>query len=129
MSADLQKAKEATIRWLAIYNTGDLIQIDKGAEEIFAADAILHNPPAPNLAPGAAGVKQFLRELYKDHTGIHMTIDDMFGEGDRLAGRYTWQAMSKSTGKKVTLLVLDVSRWAGGKIVEYWQIASPAKEA
>jgi predicted SnoaL-like aldol condensation-catalyzing enzyme len=128
MSADLQKAKEATIRCFDNINSGDMSEMEKWIDEWYAQDAVIHYPPAPNLAPGAAGVKQFMHQLFRDHTGIHITLDDMFGEGDRLACRYTWQGTNKSTGKRGTLPLLSISRYAGGKIVEEWEVAGPAKE-
>ena len=132
MSADLKKMKEDTVRWFELFNrafkAGDLGQIDKVIDEQYAPNVVLHFPPAPNLAPGAAGVKQFVRQLLNDFTNVHVKLEGMFGEGDMLATRYTWQATNKSTGKKSTLPLLNIGRWDGGKIVEEWELAGPSKE-
>jgi predicted SnoaL-like aldol condensation-catalyzing enzyme len=128
MSADLKKMKEDVIHSFELINTGDLMQVDKAIDEMYAPDAVLHYPHAPNLPPGAAGIKQFTHQLYKDFTNIHLMLDDMFGEGDELACRYTWQATNASTGKKTNLPLLNIGRWDGGKIVEEWEVAGPSTD-
>jgi len=57
----------------------------------------------------------------------HITVHEMVMEGDLTAFRWTWQAKHTGqspdlpippTGKEVTLVGCNVSRWAGGKIME-----------
>ncbi len=128
MSTDLKRMKEDTTRYMDIVNQGDLGRIDKAIDEFYAPDVVLHYPPAPNLAPGAAGVKQFVHMLFTDFTDIHVKLDSMFGEGDEAACRYTWQATNVKTGKRTTLPLLNISRWDGGRIVDEWEVAGPSKE-
>jgi predicted ester cyclase len=128
MTTDLKKAKEDTIRWFDIFNSGDLSKMDKGIEEWYASDVVRHYQSDPNLAKGASGVKQFVHQLFKDFANNRITLESLFGEGDQLACRYTWQATNKSTGKRVTLPLLNISRYANGKIVEEWEVAGPGTE-
>jgi hypothetical protein len=128
MSADQQEMRDVTMRFFGAINTGNLGQIDKAVDEIYAPDVVLHYPPMPDLAPGSAGIKQFLHGMFTNYSHIHIDLDGIFGEGDNLAQRYTWQATNVSTGKRTILPLVNIGRWAEGKIVEEWEVGGPAKE-
>ena len=60
---------------------------------------------------------------------LHMTIDDMVAEGDRVAYRWTVRGTHRGahtqlgiapTGKQVTGWGMSIDRIVGGKIVETW---------
>jgi predicted ester cyclase len=59
---------------------------------------------------------------------IHITIDDMLAEGDKVACRSTWRGTHKGemrgiapTGKQVTVTGIVISHGVGGKEVEVWE--------
>ena len=69
--------------------------------------------------------KQKESEWYDAFPDMHVTIDDMVAEGDKVATRTTWTATHKGefmgvppTNKKVTFSLIVIDRFAGGKIVE-----------
>jgi len=69
--------------------------------------------------------KQKESEWYDAFPDMHVTIDDMVAEGDKVAVRTTWTGTHKGeimgippTNKKVTISLITISRIAGGKIVE-----------
>ena len=58
---------------------------------------------------------------------LHLTIEDMFGEGDRVVGRYTYRGTHKGdfmgippTGKQVAVTGISIMRVANGKFLEEW---------
>jgi predicted ester cyclase len=64
-------------------------------------------------------------EMYDAFPDMHVTIDDMVAEGDKVAARTTWTGTHKGefmgvppTNKKVTFSLIVIDRFAGGKIVE-----------
>jgi predicted ester cyclase len=64
-------------------------------------------------------------EWYDAFPDMHVTIDDMVAEGDKVAARVTMTGTHKGeimgippTNKKVTFSLIVISRFAGGKIVE-----------
>ncbi len=66
-----------------------------------------------------------MSELYSAFPDIHLTIDDMVAEGDKVAVRITMTGTHKGefmgippTNKKVTIWAINIYRIAGGKIVE-----------
>lgn len=73
-------------------------------------------------------VKQFVRQVLQDLPDIHITLEDLFGQGDRLTERLTIRATRASTGKRVSFAVINISRYTGDKLAETWQLAGPVEE-
>jgi hypothetical protein len=75
--------------------------------------------------PDLKDFKQMESEMYDAFPDMHVTIDDMVAEGDKVAARTTWTGTHKGefmgvppTNKKVTFSLIVINRFAGGKIVE-----------
>jgi predicted ester cyclase len=69
--------------------------------------------------------KRMESEWYDAFPDMHVTIDDMVAEGDKVAARVTMTGTHKGeimgippTNKKVTVSLIVIDRFAGGKIVE-----------
>ena len=125
MSAEQNKA--AIRRQLEAFETGDVSILEKLADELYAADYVLHDPDYPDLPRGPEGVKQFVRGALQNMPGVHVTIEDMVAEGDRVATRFTVHGTNVSTGKPMRMLVMSISRFVGNKIAEEWQLGVPAQ--
>jgi predicted ester cyclase len=75
--------------------------------------------------PDLKDFKQMESEMFDAFPDMHVTLDDMVAEGDKVATRTTWTGTHKGefmgvppTNKKVTFSLIVISRYAGGKIVE-----------
>ena len=117
-------------RWVEEMNKGKAAALAV-MDEILATDFVAH---------GALG--DFDLENYKQHgdeywdafSDIHMTIDDIVAEGDKIAVRWTWTGTHKGelmgippTGKKGSASLIDIVRIVGGKVVERWGIMDQAE--
>ena len=58
---------------------------------------------------------------------LHLTVDDMTAEGNKVVARWTAKGTHKGklrniapTGKQVTLTGIAIYRFAGGKMEELW---------
>jgi steroid delta-isomerase-like uncharacterized protein len=92
------------------------------ADELMAADAVVHEP----VVGGPAGLKAFAREFRNAFPDWHSTVEEMVVEGDRVAERWTGRGTHKGelqgippTGKHVTVPGVVFYRIEGGKIVEF----------
>ena len=100
---------------------------DLGAlDEIVAPDLVDHSP-VPGQPEGVEGVRHVLRGLHAGYSDLQITIDDLFGEGDRVAARWTLRGTHSGsifseapTGSPVENGILVVFRVANGKITERW---------
>ena len=105
-----------------VFNKGDLAAVDT-----FLDTNYIEHAGAPGLAPGPEGFKQLLTIFDTAFPGIHMTIEDLVAEGDRVVGRFTARGTHQGeffgippAGKQVTLTAINIYRIAGGKIAERW---------
>src|SRR5262245_19594497 len=93
------------------------------ADEIVAADFAINGQPI-----GREGIKQaaaWVRSIFPD---LHVTIEDVVAEGDRVVTRFSARATHRGelmgvppTGKTATLAGVHVDRIADGRIVERWE--------
>ena len=113
-------------RWMDAFNEHDLAQLDRLADELYTNDYILHDPGFPALPPGPAGVKQFVHDVLSSSSDFQITVEDLVAEGDRVVCRFEVRSTDALTGKPTRTLVMGISRFAGGKIAEEWQLSVPA---
>jgi steroid delta-isomerase-like uncharacterized protein len=106
-----------------IFNRGNLAVID----ELVSPDFVERELLPPGTPAGREGVKQLTVMFRSAFPDFKVTIDDAIGEGDRVVIRETWTGTQRgefmgipSTGKHVSFGVIDILRFAGGKIVEHW---------
>ncbi len=94
------------------------------ADKFFAADLVNHDPAAPNVT-GLEGLKAYAGMLFAAFPDFHVVLDDMVGEGDKVAKLWTLHGTQQGefqgippTGKAVTMTGATLYRIAEGKIVE-----------
>ena len=123
MSARENKARQRRV-WEEVFNKGNLAIIP----ELFAPNYVYHGPMGIE-AKGPEGFKQLVTMFRAAFPDIHVTIDDMVAEGDKVVSRFTFTATHKGewmgvapTGKQVTLSGILIDRWVGGKEVEAWSV-------
>ncbi len=96
-------------------------------DELVGVNFVDHNPPAPDLPPGPEGVKQTLGLFRSALPDMHVTVEDIIAEGDKVVARITMSGTHRGelmgvapTGKQITLGLIDIVRFDGGKLVERW---------
>ena len=105
-----------------VWDGGDEAALD----ELFAEDAVDHGA-IPGQPPGREGHKYQLNLFRTAFPDLHVTSEDIFSEGDKVAYRWTGRGTHQGelmgiapTGKEVTFRGIDVLRIAEGKVVERW---------
>jgi steroid delta-isomerase-like uncharacterized protein len=122
----MSEANQALVRrWFnEVWNQGREDTID----ELFAANGVgygLGDTEAPIRGP--AGFKPFVANLRGALPDIHMQIEDMVAEGDRVTVRITVDGTHKgdqlgvpASGRRVQIQGMVMVRIANGQIVEGW---------
>jgi steroid delta-isomerase-like uncharacterized protein len=74
-------------------------------------------------------LKQYMKALPVAFPDQVFSVKDVFAEGDKVAVRYTWQGTHNGsyrgiapTGKKVSLVFLQIHRISNGKCAETWEV-------
>ena len=97
------------------WNAGDL----DGYLALYAGDVFLHSVP-PDFPPGVEGVKRMYSGMWASHPGSTIEIEDLFGEGDKVACRYKVRAAHQATREEVAFRGLTILHFSGGRCVERW---------
>ena len=95
-------------------------------DETFAADLIFHGGSGREFH-GLKDFKQYQSGFYDAFPDNHATIEDLLVDGDKAIVRYSITGTHKGqftgippTNKKLAMWIIEIDRFAGGKIVEGW---------
>jgi hypothetical protein len=66
------------------------------------------------------GLRQRIVVFGQIYQNVRFSIEDQITEGDKVATRLTAMAKRSADGQEVVLYGLNISRIAGGKIIEEW---------
>jgi predicted ester cyclase len=77
---------------------------------------------------GVEGDEKMMTGMYASMPDLHLTIEDIIAEGDKVVCRNIWRWTDKSSGKKMQFHGFVLWRFEGGKIAERWAtVTSPAE--
>jgi steroid delta-isomerase-like uncharacterized protein len=98
------------------------------ADEIVARNFLLHSPTRPEPFEGPEAFKGFVSDLRRGFPDLHVTIDQIIGEGEIVSIRshITGTHLGKyrgipPTGRKIAQTQLHMFRVLDGQIHETWQ--------
>ena len=87
----------------------------------FAANFVDHGADVPpGMPPGPAGAIAYVGGTLKKFPDLHVTIEDMIAEEDRVVVRNHWTATDTLAGKKLEFRGIVIWRIAARQIVERW---------
>jgi predicted ester cyclase len=95
---------------------------------VVGADIVDHSP-VPGQPPGLAGIVFWMRGIHAGLSGLTGSVEDTVAEGDKVAGRVTWQGTHSgpfmglaATGKPVTVAAIHILRFEDGLAVDWWGV-------
>lgn len=106
-----------------MYNTGMNGSGWALAEEIYTADAVFHQPGFPQVTDAESLIAELTFESEVLNDNFHMTLDDAFGSGDEVVGRFTVTAdfvLGVPEPMPYVHPLIVVFRFENGKIAEEW---------
>jgi len=87
----------------------------------FAPDFVDHGADVPpGMPPGPAGAIQYVDGALKRFPDMHVAIEDMIAEDDKVVVRNHWTATDSDSGNKIEFCGIVIWRIANRKIVERW---------
>lgn len=106
------------------FSGGDLSVVD----DVFSRDFVEHQ--AGVHPANREGVKGLIRYLHQALPDLTCAIEEMVTSGDTVWARVRARGTHRGTfmgvaptGRTVTVDIVDISRFNGGKIVEHWGIS------
>jgi predicted ester cyclase len=77
-----------------------------------------------------SGDEQMMRQMYARMPDLHLTIEDLIAEGDKVVCRNLWQWTDPESGKKMGFRGFVLWRFEGDKIAERWAtVTAPAEHS
>lgn len=124
-----EKINEATFSRLHdAVNSGDVELIAKVIDEVADPDLVFH-APVPSEVTGVQALKQVWMTLLRAFPDIHVAIEDVIAEGDKVVYRNTVTGTHQGeyrglppTGRSVRYDEIFVLRFADGRIAEIWGV-------
>jgi predicted ester cyclase len=78
---------------------------------------------------GAEGDEQMMMAMYKTMPDLHLTIEDMIAEGDKVMCRNVWRWTDPESGNKMQFHGFVLWRLEGSRIAGRWAtVTPPARE-
>ncbi|MHB8599733.1 MAG: ester cyclase [Ktedonobacteraceae bacterium] len=103
------------------FNRGEIAVVDKLFSPAFRDNS------TPAQAPGVEGVKSYILAVREGFPDIHVAIEDMIAEADKIAVRTVWHGKHLGTyegiaptGKYVTRTMIQLFSIVDGKIAQEW---------
>ena len=129
MSTIQQTSNKQTVRrFCDAMNSGDQQLISRMIDELVEPDALIRTP-LPLEATGAEKLKEVFRRLHGAYHDLHIEIQDLIAEGDKVVDRNTVTGTHQGeymglgpTGKSVTYDEIFVFRFVDGRIAETWGV-------
>jgi predicted ester cyclase len=92
------------------------------------ADFYDHDGPG-GKPTGVDGDEQMMIAMYKSMPDLHVTIEEMVAEGDKVMCRNVWRFTDTASGQKMQFHGFVLWRFEEEKIAERWAtVTSPLKE-
>jgi len=129
MSTSQETSNKATFSRLHdAVNTGDVDLISKTIDEAVDPNLVFH-APVPNGMTGVQALKQVWVTLLQAFPDLHVAIEDVLAEGDKVVYRNTVTGTHQgeyrglaATGRSVTYNEIFIIRFADGLIAEIWGV-------
>jgi predicted ester cyclase len=130
MRLEMQETRNKTTfrRFCDAMNTGDPEVMSKTIDETVEPDALIRTP-LPLKTTGAQKLKDVFARLHQVYGDLHVTIEEMIAEGDKVVSRNSVTGIHRGaymgvapTGKSVKYNEVFIVRFAGGRIAETWGI-------
>ena len=105
-----------------LWNKGNFAAVDE-----LLADNMIDHTPLPTQGAGIEGFKQLVAIVCSAFPDLHITIEDMISNGDKVVCRWTASGTNTGpllglapSGEHITLEGIDILRVERGKVVEHW---------
>jgi predicted ester cyclase len=93
----------------------------------FSEDFLDHDEPGGAVV-GPLAAKTMMEHAYELWPDLHVEVEDILAEGDKVIVRNVWTSSEKSSGRKISFRGFVLWRFANRKIVERWATLTPPQE-
>jgi predicted ester cyclase len=92
----------------------------------FSSDFFDHDEPG-GVAIGPEAAKNMMDSAYKRWPDLHVQVEDILAEGDKVMVRNSWTATEAATGQQIEFHGFVLWRFDNKKLVERWATITPPR--
>jgi hypothetical protein len=129
-----ERNKAIVRRFQEALEGGDAALTERTIDELVDPDVLIRTP-LPIDSTGPAALKEVLGRLHRAFPDLHIEIDDLIAEGDKVVSRNTVTGTHRGdymglapTGRGVTYDEIFIVRFADDRIVETWGVVDVAAQ-
>ena len=112
----IEENKQLVLRLFnEVFNERKLPVID----ELYAEDVVDHSA-FPDQEPGRAGINSAISGFFEAFDSLHIVVEDVIAEGDKVVTRETWKAVDGSSHETATGTIIHIFRVQDGRITDEW---------
>jgi predicted ester cyclase len=93
------------------------------------SDTVIHHGYSSRIRPGVRGLREHYTSLLKGFPDLHVEVDDIMTEGEKVAHRFTFYGTHRGeflgltpTGKSISSDGIQMNLFSGGKCTEVWSV-------
>jgi predicted ester cyclase len=95
----------------------------------FASEFVDHGADVPpNMPPGPRGAMAYVGGALKRFPDLHVNIEDLIAEGDKVVVRNTWTATDSQNGRRIRFRGIVIWRIEHRQLVERWAYLEPPQQ-
>jgi len=121
-AADPPRPADVARQWYEAFNSKDASIIDR-----IVAPQWVDIPSPPGTPPGPQGLKDLFTQLTTAFPDLHLTIEDVLQDGDKVVVRSTITGTHRAAlfgmpakGRRLSIQAVDIHEIKNGKIVRTW---------
>ncbi|WP_181958026.1 ester cyclase [Nonomuraea mesophila] len=124
----VERNKETLRRFHDAVSTGDEEIISRTIDEVVQPDVQIRTP-LPIETTGTSALKEVFTVLRRAFPDLHIEIEDVIAEGDRVVTRNTVTGTHRGeymgvppTGRTITYKEILIARFTDGRVAETWAV-------
>ncbi|TDC02870.1 ester cyclase [Nonomuraea longispora] len=124
----VERNKETLRRFHDAVSTGDEEIISRTIDEVVQPDVQIRTP-LPIETKGTSAMKEVLAVLHRAFPDLHVEIEDVIAEGDKVVTRNTVTGTHRGeymgvppTGRFITYKEILIARFTDGRVAETWAV-------
>jgi predicted SnoaL-like aldol condensation-catalyzing enzyme len=121
-----EQNKAVVRRWIEEFKTGG----DESVSDDLRSPHFVNHSAPPGAPTDPEAGKLAFRAMRAAFPDLHVAIEDMLADGDRVVTRQTFSGTHRgewsgvpATGRRVSWAVIDIVRLADGLLVDHWAVA------
>jgi predicted SnoaL-like aldol condensation-catalyzing enzyme len=120
-----QENKNRVMKLIEAANKTDLADLERLADQFYSPQWIFHAPGTPNSVLNLEGLKEWMRQYFRDWPDVHLTVENFIAEDDKVVCHGWITGRNPINDQRLSQEFMHIYRFIEGKLVEEWELVVP----